>query len=339
MNSEKPKTSKFKKALSKAKESASKTGGSTKKAAVKAGAISKSTVSKSVAVTKDASTKAIKIAKDAIPAALAFLSLPELLKWSEGITKSLPTIYDKALDATYLKTHIGGGHHRMFDGGHDVISAWNIAKDAAGDDTFKQEVIGYVSALWKDVTTAKGLPLATWSKDNFDSCAEWVSLHIPGASKEWFYDLMSFDAFEILSTSLSSASALFFLSKNDVKRLSEILGSMGILTVIGANPLMGIAVVFCTAYSYFIKKHQLDKKELAKGATLAGVSAAIFSVLGMPVLIEFGVVIVATKIIRDQVFDNDECLAYIKSKAANITNPGSIMSLPKSIAQKFKTNP
>lgn len=40
---------------------------------------------------------------DSASAIAAFLALPELLKWSEQVTKSAATIYDKALDAEYLQ--------------------------------------------------------------------------------------------------------------------------------------------------------------------------------------------------------------------------------------------
>lgn len=42
-------------------------------------------------------------------ALFAFLSQGNLLSWLGGLTKAPATIYDKALDAEYLKTHIGGG--------------------------------------------------------------------------------------------------------------------------------------------------------------------------------------------------------------------------------------
>ena len=89
---------------------------------------------------------------------LPFLSSPELLNWSENITKGTASAYDKALDMQYLKTHIGGGNHRMFDGGHDLFNAWDRAKDAKHDDSSTDEVIGYVSPIWKDLTTKQGLP-------------------------------------------------------------------------------------------------------------------------------------------------------------------------------------
>jgi len=37
--------------------------------------------------------------------------------FNEGV----PSIYDKAVDAVYIATHIGGGHlHRLFDGSHSL---------------------------------------------------------------------------------------------------------------------------------------------------------------------------------------------------------------------------
>ena len=118
-----------------------------------------------------------------------FLSQLDLLNWSKKVIDGVDGIYDKAMDAEYLRTHIGGANHRIFDGGHDLISAWKRVRDASGTDTFSQEVIGYVSAIWKDVTTPMGLPFSTWNKENYDHWAEWTKNTIPGANKKWFSDL------------------------------------------------------------------------------------------------------------------------------------------------------
>ena len=44
------------------------------------------------------------------------------------------------------------------------------------------------------------------------------------------------------------------IKKDDIKKLSEILGSMGIIAILTANPLMGISVIICTGYSYVKKQ-------------------------------------------------------------------------------------
>lgn len=43
---------------------------------------------------------------------------------------SKATIYDRAMDWNYIQTHIGGGFHRHFDGGHTFLGAWQAVKEA-----------------------------------------------------------------------------------------------------------------------------------------------------------------------------------------------------------------
>ena len=258
---------------------------------------------------------------ETVPSCLSFLSLNELSKWTEEITKSTASVYDKAMDRLYLQDRIGGGNHRMFDGGHDLAGAWEAAKNATPDDTFQQEVMGYASALWKDVTTTKGLPFMTWTKENYDKCAEWVANNVPGMSKESFYDFMSYDAIEVVNASLAAACIMFFLPQTDKRRLGEMVGSMGAVSVASANPLMGVALVLCVAYSYFVKKQEVDPKHAAVGAGLAGISAAIFAALTLPVLIELGIAITVSMLLRRHVFNNEELVQFIKLKAASMSMP------------------
>ena len=256
-----------------------------------------------------------------------FLSQLDLLNWSKKVIDGVDGIYDKAMDAEYLRTHIGGANHRMFDGGHDLISAWKRVRDASGTDTFSQEVIGYVSAIWKDVTTPMGLPFSTWNKENYDHWAEWTKNTIPGANKKWFSDLNSFDAFEILSTSLGLAGALFFLTKKDQKKVSEILGSMGIISIITANALMGLSVIALTVFAY--KKKKIDGKKALKGASYAGISLSIFTLLGLPILIELFIVINVLRLVKDEKMIGADFIynlfSKIKSykKSVAIANVGS----------------
>ncbi len=50
---------------------------------------------------------------------------------TQAVVDGSATIYDKAMDAEYLETHIGGGLHRLFDGGHTISGAWDAARDAS----------------------------------------------------------------------------------------------------------------------------------------------------------------------------------------------------------------
>lgn len=279
-------------------------------------------------------------AQDNSGAIAAFLSLPELLSWSESVSKSAATVYDKALDATYLRGHLGGGNHRLFDGGHDLVGAWERVRSASELDSFGDEVVGYVQALWKDGTTAKGLPFATWDKADFDKLAESLSA-LPGVSKAWVYDLASYDVFEVLSAGLGAVGILFALQHDDLERLSEVLGSMGVTSIIAANPSMGLTVILTTGYAYWRKEGAaggefLSAPGVAKGATLAGLSATMFAAMGLPVLVELGIVIVATQLTRKHVLENVALHALVarrleesRSGASAAVGPAAGRSRPR----------
>ena len=123
------------------------------------------------------------------------------------------------MDWDYLvnRNAMGGGEHRLFDRGHDIFSAWERARDALPDDSFAQEVVGYISVLWKDVTTTKGLPFTTVNRDDFNSWVDTASTWIPGVDREYLYDLLSFDAMEIFSTTLG-ALGVFFAFKGRTRK-------------------------------------------------------------------------------------------------------------------------
>lgn len=268
-----------------------------------------------------------KTVQTTIAPALAFLSQDELLKWTESLTQSAASIYDKALDAEYLRTHIGGAYHRMFDGGHDVVNAWEKVANASATDSFGQEVMGYASALWKDLNTVQGLPFVTMTKDGYSKVADWFTQTIPGVDRGWVYDLLSLDSMELLSTSLGVVSAVFFLKKEDTEKLAEVLGSMAIVSLISANPLMGIALVAITAYSYVFKKQQLDGYAVMKGATMAAFGYAIFSVLGLPMLVELVIVMLASIAIRKHFPEKKELQKLVSAKLKDLKRV--LSKLPK----------
>ena len=96
----------------------------------------------------------------------------------------------------------------------------------------------------------------------------------------------------------------------DQEKLSEILGAMGITAIISANPLMGLAAIATTGYAYWKKKQsgeelKLEKGAAAKGAAVAGVSAGLFMILGLPILVELVIVIALTSLLNKHVLDSE----------------------------------
>ena len=98
--------------------------------------------------------------------------------------------------------------------------------------------------------------------------------------------------------------SIFFLKKNDMKKVSEILGSMGIISILSSNRLMGIMVIVQTVWTYVIKKKKLDNTSAIKGASLSIISWSIFSILGLPILIEFIIAISVLKLFRKKAYED-----------------------------------
>ena len=184
-----------------------------------------------------------------LPIILPILAQSQWLKYLETLTASVATHFDKALDARYLQNAVGGGNHRLFDGGHGLGGAWsNIAEmcSRTGCST-KEQINGYFGALWKDATTPKGLPFMTMEKQTYDSLADKLSNY--GISKNWTYDALSYDAFEILGAGIAAAAVVYFLKTEQVEELSQALGAMGIVSIVSANPLLALVMISSVAYA------------------------------------------------------------------------------------------
>jgi len=80
------------------------------------------------------------MAGDIYTAALGWKDNSEFSKWlTEHLSNQRETIASKAMDAEYLRTHIGGSWHRLYDGGHTLVGSWNAVRDALPDlDTLDQ---------------------------------------------------------------------------------------------------------------------------------------------------------------------------------------------------------
>lgn len=208
--------------------------------------------------------------------------LNELL---QATVKGSATIYDKAMDAEYLRTFIGGGNHRIFDGGHTIAGAWKAVRGASPDDSFIEEAFGFAEAMFKDLTTPRGLPIANWDKATFDNVAAYLQSNF-GIPKDWFYDINSYDAPELLAGVIGLVSIIFSWKEKDVEKFSKLVGNMGVAAVFSANPILMLVTVTSLARAFHKAEHSgeyveavdgLLKGGIGTGATLAAASqVAVF---------------------------------------------------------------
>ena len=205
-----------------------------------------------------------------------------------NVVKGPVTFYGKAIDAEYLATFIGGANHRMFDGGHSLLGAIKAVRDASPDDSVIEEVSEFLQELFRDMTTVKGLPLATWDKATFAEVAGFLetNLRIP---KDWFYDLNSYDAAELLGGVIGIVATALCWNRADTETFSKLVGGMGVSALVSANPLLLLITVIALAKA-FHKAHRTGdftalvdgalKGSIGAGSTLAAVS--LVGALGGP---------------------------------------------------------
>ena len=193
------------------------------------------------------------------------------------------TIYDKAMDAEYIANHIGGGNHRMFDGGHTILGAFESARNASPNDSLLQEAFGTMQGLFRDAVTPKGLPLANWDPDSYNAVAGFLDskFHIP---KDWFYDINSYTAAEVLGATIGVVTVALAWNRADTEAFSKIVGSMGVSAVVSANPLLLIVTVVALARAFHKARHTGEYDEFVdgqiKGAVVAGSSLLVFALMG-----------------------------------------------------------
>ena len=204
--------------------------------------------------------------------------------WLQGLVAGAPTIYDRAMDATYNATHIGGGLHRMFDGSHTIPGAFQAVRDASPDDNIFQEAAGLLQALARDATTPMGLPLLNWDQDTFYGLAG--TLENLGISRDWLRDMVSYDAVELVGSSIGVLAIALNWNNEDVEDFSSLVGGMGLSAAVSANPLLLLVTIVALAKAFHTARKSGDWKEfadgLAKGGICTGAVLLVMSMVGGP---------------------------------------------------------
>lgn len=209
---------------------------------------------------------------------------PQLNDLVQAAVKGKATIYDKAMDAVFIETGIGGKFHRLFDGGHTISGAFRAAHDASPDDTVVQEALGAIQGLLRDVSTPMGLPLATWDKETFDAVAASLESTF-GIPKSWFYDLNTYDVGELMGATVGVVSLVFGWNNAETESFASLATGMGMSAAVSANPLL-LAVSVVTFGRAFHKANHADEYvELAegglKGAIGIGASLGAIALVGV----------------------------------------------------------
>jgi len=187
------------------------------------------------------------------------------------------SVYDKALDANYLdpllRADTGGSYHRLFDGGHTIAGAVRAVNEAPIDDTLTRQTLGTVEALLRDVSTERGLPLATWDKAKFDSVAQTLDSSL-GIPKRWLYDINTFDAGEVLGATVGVVAVALNWNRADTEQFAQVAAGMGLSAAVGLNPLLLMVTVAAAAQSFNKARGSGGYSALADGALKGAATSA-----------------------------------------------------------------
>lgn len=152
------------------------------------------------------------------------------------------------------------------------------------DDSLLQETLGAIQGLLRDVSTPRGLPLATWDKETFDAVASYLDSTF-GIPKKWLYDLNTYDAADVLGGTVGAISVIFGWNRADTETFSQMATSMALSAALSTNPvLMPIAVV-ALGRAFHKAQSADDYSDLAdgafKGALVSGTSLGAIALVGV----------------------------------------------------------
>jgi hypothetical protein len=71
-------------------------------------------------------------------------------------------------------------------------------------------------------------------------------------------------------------------------------------------------MMILAGYAFVVKKKQIDANSLMKGAFVSGTAMAIFAVLGLPILIEFILVLLFSMLLRKFCDNKMDSIPYIQ---------------------------
>lgn len=195
---------------------------------------------------------------------------------TKTFNEGVPSIYDKSADDIYNATHIGGPQlHRLFDGSHTVWGMWDKVREASPDDSRLQEVLGFLTAYGKDLSSHVGMPLFGMSRESYQAVSSTLSdtFSIP---KPWLQDLLHVNGVEVFGTSIGTIALALRWNKATTAEFSRLAGSLGISAIISANPLLGVVALATAAKAFNHTRKKGGYKEAVQGLAKGGFGTGIF---------------------------------------------------------------
>ncbi|WP_309119844.1 hypothetical protein [Paenibacillus sp.] len=192
--------------------------------------------------------------------------------------------YDKAIDAVYNETHIGGSqYHHLLDGQHSLWGAYRAVRDVRTDDSFVTELAQAGEHLLRDAASVSGVnPFFSLDSNSFDRLAAAAAPF--GMSKPFLADALTVNGPELLGGSVALAASLMMGNNADYGRLSRLSGAYLVTSLVTASPLLlPVAAGGLFASLRGAEDKAQAMRQAGKGAIVSGSALMASSLVGGPV--------------------------------------------------------
>lgn len=232
-----------------------------------AGRVASERVSSSVAGGLSATAS---VAGDAYTSTLNWKNNSEFSNWlTDHLSNQYATVASRAMDAEYLRTHIGGGWHRLYDGGHTLAGSWKAVSSSLPDLAALDQLGVWANEYWKDLITARGMPIL-------------ILDHADQAS-EYFKHLDCVNVAQLIGGEICGVS--IYCNWNDPAKLVASATAAGGSGIVYANVVAPLVSLIALGRAYFLMRQseQDDLQNLVEPA-LRGLSRSGATVLLITVL-------------------------------------------------------
>jgi len=191
--------------------------------------------------------------------------------------------YDRAIDAVYNATHIGGSKlHHIVDGQHSILGAFEAVKGVSPDDSWATEVCQAGEHLLRDTMSRSGInPFFSLTPDQYSTIAN--AAEAVGVSRAYLADALTVNGPELFGGAIALAGSVIVAKKADPSALSTLGGAYLTSAIVSANPLLIPIAAGSLAYAVIESGSVKEVAvEAGKGAFVSGSALLVSSIIGGP---------------------------------------------------------